>query len=108
MVDAGRGTTLSRRRLVGAKTPCRAFIHHLAVMHRVRFAFVGGIRSTSFSISSTPIITSCRRPSGRARFDQRLGDRAALGEGQRAQLRAPCGGDVDETAPLGKGVRRRR
>ena len=26
MVDAGRGTTLSRRRLVGANTPCRAFI----------------------------------------------------------------------------------
>ena len=33
LVDAGRGTTLLRRRLVGAKTPCRALIHHLAVMN---------------------------------------------------------------------------
>ena len=38
MVDAGRGTTLSRRRLVGAKTPCRALIYHLAVMNRVTTA----------------------------------------------------------------------
>ena len=38
MVDADRGTTLSRRRLVGAKTPCRALIHHLAVMNRVTTA----------------------------------------------------------------------
>lgn len=33
---------------------------------RVRFAYVGGIRGTSFSSSSTPVITSFRRPSGRA------------------------------------------
>ena len=68
LVDAGRGTTLSRRRLVGAKTPCRAFIHHLAVMNRLRFAYVGGIRGTSFSSNSTPVITSCLRPSGSGRF----------------------------------------
>jgi hypothetical protein len=43
MVDRGAGTTLSRRRRVGAKTPCGAFMHHLAVMQRVRFADVGGI-----------------------------------------------------------------
>ncbi len=58
LVDGGRGTTLSRRRLVGAKTP----------WNRVRFAYVGGMRGTSFSSSSTPVITSCRRPSGSARF----------------------------------------
>ena len=34
LVDAGRGTTLSRRRLVGAKRPCRALIHHLAVRNQ--------------------------------------------------------------------------
>jgi hypothetical protein len=45
MVDGGRGTTLSRRRLVGAKTP----------WNRVRFAYVGGIRGTSFSRSSTRV-----------------------------------------------------
>ena len=33
-----------------------------------RAAHVGGIRGTSFSSSSTPVITSCLRPSGRARF----------------------------------------
>ena len=43
MVDRGAGTTSSRRRLVGARTPCGAFIHHLAVIQRVRFAEVGGI-----------------------------------------------------------------
>ena len=41
-VDGGWGTTSARRRLVGAKTPGCASIHHLAVMNRVRFAYVGG------------------------------------------------------------------
>ena len=58
MVDAGRGTTLARMRLVGAKTPCRALIHHLVVMNRVSFASVGGSRGTSFSSTSTPVITA--------------------------------------------------
>ena len=68
LVDAGRGKTLLRRRLVGAKTPCGALIHHLAVMNRERFAYVGGIRGTSFSSNSTPVITSCLRPSAERAF----------------------------------------
>jgi hypothetical protein len=43
-VVVGRGTTCARRRLVGAKTPCRTLLHHLAVMKRVKFAYVGGMR----------------------------------------------------------------
>ena len=58
----------TRRRLVGAMTPCRILIHHLAVMNQVRFACVGGIRDTSFSSNSTPVMTRRRRPSGNARF----------------------------------------
>ena len=42
----GRGTSLARRRLVGAKTPWK----------RVRFAYVGGINGTSFLRSSTPLV----------------------------------------------------
>ena len=55
LVDAGRGTTLLRRRLVGATTPCRALIHHLELMNCVRFAYVGRITGTSFSSNSTPV-----------------------------------------------------
>ena len=44
VVVVGRGTTCVRGRLVGAKTPCRTLLHHLAVMKRVKFAYVGGMR----------------------------------------------------------------
>ena len=68
LVDAGRGTTLLRRRLVGATTPCRALIHHLELMNCLRFAYVGRITGTSFSSNSTPVITSGLRPSWSGRF----------------------------------------
>jgi hypothetical protein len=54
----GAGTTFARRRLVGANTP----------WNRVRFAYVGGIKGTSFSRSSTPVSTRRARPSGSGRF----------------------------------------
>ena len=43
LLTGGGGTTFARRRLVGANTP----------WNRVRFAYVGGIKGTSFSRSST-------------------------------------------------------
>ena len=54
----GGGTTFARRRLVGAKTP----------WNLVRFAYVGGIKGTSFSSSKAPVSTRRVRPSGSGRF----------------------------------------
>ena len=78
MVDAGRGTTCARRRLVGAKTPWK----------RVRFASVGGIRGTSLSSNSTPVITSCLRPSWSGRFTSTRASVSSIGAGMRSARRA--------------------
>ena len=52
LVDAGRGTTLLRRRLVSAKTP----------WNRVRFAYVGGIQSKVNSKEHTSVPPRPARP----------------------------------------------
>jgi hypothetical protein len=89
LVDGGGGTTLSRRRLVGAKTPWVPDVRRLTASHGVRFAYVGGIRGTSYSSNSTPVITSFRRPSGRARFTS-FAKRPSAG-GEHEAHRDPAG-----------------